>query len=227
MVKIEGKLCVLNIFSVLTQWTRRVCCNEDTGGVGEGFICVFAWQSFEQLDQYYKAKANDSEKCKVDLRRGGGSFATHVCKMSHRSKPVFKRRPKGFFGVQRQAMVTFCSSTADKASKAAHERPVPVETASSKKLAISSSMSGPSDQYTTALTTTGEPCESYDYVGKLKGNRIVDCEDVIQALDNIGLCNDCKSPLTLSEDLVTRRGLVSKLAICLHQYCMQQGGFDF
>ena len=122
--------------------------------------------------------------------------------MLHRCKPVFKHRPKKFFGIQKQALV----SAGTYEIEATDETPVPtaVETASSKKLAISSSMSAPPDQ----------PSESSDYMYKLKGNRIVDCENLEQAIGSIGLCNDCKSPLALSEDLATRRELVSKLAIC-------------
>ena len=48
----------------------------------------------------------------------------------------------------------------------------------------------------------------------MKGYRLVSCERFSQAVSKIGLCSVCRSPLTLREDLVSRRALVSKLMIC-------------
>ena len=145
--------------------------------------------------------------------------------MSTRSR-VFKRRPRAFYGVRKQELATPHSTEAEEASletdDAPVERPVPVETASSKKLAISPrypSTGGPSghdlrSKAQPSTSSAGEPSESHHYVGKLKGNRLVDCERFSQAVSEIGLCSTCKAPLTLREDFVSRRGLVSKLAIC-------------
>ena len=102
------------------------------------------------------------------------------------SRRVFKKRPKGFFGVPRHAI----------------ERPIPLETASSKKLALS-------PEYASTRPpqpSTSSPGESYHYVGQMKGYRLVSCERFSQAVSKIGLCSVCRSPLTLREDLVSRRG---------------------
>lgn len=48
----------------------------------------------------------------------------------------------------------------------------------------------------------------------MKGYRLVDCERFSRAVSEIGVCSVCASPLTVREDLSTRRGLVSKLSIC-------------
>ena len=51
-----------------------------------------------------------------------------------------------------------------------------------------------------------------EYVGK--GYHLVNCENLSQSVSKVGVCNACGSTFILREDLVTRRGLVSKLVIC-------------
>ena len=100
-------------------------------------------------------------------------------------------------------------------STAQVERPIPVETASGKKLAICPSSSESSSRSSHPSTSSAcEFSESYDYVGELHGYRLVNCERLFQAVSEIGVCSDCGSSLTLRENLVSRRGLVSKLMIC-------------
>ena len=97
------------------------------------------------------------------------------------------------------------------------EMPIPLETASSKKLAISpacpstSEPSGGSTRRSARLhTIAGEPNGS----GEMKGYCLVSCESLSQAVSKVGVCSERFSPLTIRKDLSTRRGLVSKLSIC-------------
>ena len=154
---------------------------------------------------------------------------------------VFKKRPRGFNGTPRQFMPSSSSpgpssisadtdeaTTGESVAEVHVERPIPVETASSKKLAISLSVcpsSPPSRDLRNAsqpsTSSAGEP--SVVYEEKLKGYRLVNCERFSQAVSQIGLCSVCKSPLTLKEDLVSRRGLVSKLMIsCTNTACKNE-----
>ena len=142
--------------------------------------------------------------------------------------PVFKKRPKGFKGTPRQHMPpagsSSSSSRADEATSEARpvaeapvERPVPIETASSKKLAMS--LPCPSSgrllrDRTASQPSTSNAGEPEEDPRELKGYRLISCEGFSQAVSEIGLCSACHSPLTLKEDLTSRRGLVSKLTIC-------------
>ena len=144
---------------------------------------------------------------------------------------VFKRRPKVFYGTQQHMLSPDGSSSrsSNDQAEAVRKKPVAVETASGKKLAISStytSSSEPSGRLRSAsnpCTSTGEPGESYDYVGRLKGYRLVGCDKLSQAVSEVGVCSVCGSPLMLGEDLVTRRGMVSKLVIgCTNSACNKE-----
>ena len=85
------------------------------------------------------------------------------------------------------------STNVEDQAEAVHEKPVAVETASGKKLAISStyaSSSEPSGRLRSASNpcmSTGEPGESYDYVGRLKGYRLVGCDKLSQAVSEVGV----------------------------------------
>ena len=116
------------------------------------------------------------------------------------------------------------SQTGVEAVEAPEETPAPLETAISKKLAISrsfSSTSQPSPGHTSHSpfvgTTAGEHESSDDeqgICGEMKGYRLVDCGRFSQAVGEIGVCSVCASPLTAREDLTGQRGLLSKLSIC-------------
>ena len=109
---------------------------------------------------------------------------------------VFKRRPKVFYGTQRYMLSPAGSSSrsskVEDQAEAVRERPVAVETASGKKLAISptfassSELSGSRRSASTPRTSTGEPGESYEYVERLKGYRLVGCDRLSQAVNEIG-----------------------------------------
>ena len=96
----------------------------------------------------------------------------------------------------------------------------PVETASTKKFAISPrcpSFSGPCGHLRSishpSSSIAGES-DSPEYEFEMKGYRLVNCERFSQAVNKIGVCCVCLFPLTVKEDLFSRRGLVSKLLIC-------------
>lgn len=138
---------------------------------------------------------------------------------------AFGKRPKGFHGTPKHLVnpvrSTPHSTEVEAPAEAPVERPTPVETASGKKLATSSrcaSMSEPSIEGLRSshpsTSSANEASESNDYVGELKGYRLVSCERLSEAVTEIGVCSGCGSPLTFREDLVSRRGLVSKLMIC-------------
>ena len=67
-------------------------------------------------------------------------------------------------------------------------------------------MCSPVQGHAMACPCTGEPSESHNYV--LKGYRLVDCTKLSQVVSEIGACVACGYPLTLRENLVTRRELV-------------------
>ena len=91
-----------------------------------------------------------------------------------------------------------------------------METASSKKLAFTSKCSSRNLRLSQPRTSSdSESSEAYlDYKGKMKGYRLVDCKNLLDAIMKISVCNGCGAPLTVRESLVSRRGLVSKLMIC-------------
>ena len=90
--------------------------------------------------------------------------------------------------------------------------PVPLETATGKKLALSR----PS-------TSTGESSHgacSSDSLCELKGLRLIELESLLASLSRRASCNVCNSPLTVKEDLVLRRGICTKLSFsCTNFYC--------
>lgn len=109
---------------------------------------------------------------------------------------LFKKRKCVFTGIRPWERP---SSSLEAPAEALVERPVPLETASSKKLAITSrcqSSAGPSRSQASPSTcelcsSTGMPeeLESEDdcqYVGHLKGYRLLDCEDMIQVASGLG-----------------------------------------
>ena len=110
------------------------------------------------------------------------------------SRSVFKKRPRRFFGTPawKEARVS-PSSSSTPAGDSPAERPLPIPTASSKKLALSGN-----------LPSTSRDCdsvsdsESYKYVGELCGIRLIDCEEYMKNLKARG---KCPSPLTLWENL--------------------------
>ena len=149
---------------------------------------------------------------------------------------MFKKRPRAFFGTRRQdlparesgsddellqipdhsAQVAEAEPTEEAAGVEATaeaetqaEVPVPVTCASGKKIALSpyASLEGPSQAHSS-------PSSEYEYVGKMEGYRLVSCGSLLEAVSKSGVCSVCRSPLTVKEDLVTRRGLVSKIVIC-------------
>ena len=90
--------------------------------------------------------------------------------------------------------------------------PVPLETATGKKLALSR----PS-------TSTGESSHgacSSDSLCEMKGLRLIDLESLLASVSRRASCNVCNSPLTVKEDLVSRRGICTKLSLsCTNLYC--------
>ena len=146
---------------------------------------------------------------------------------------VFKRRPKVFYGTQwhrlRPASSSSHSSNVVMQAEAVREILIAVETASGKKLAIlptcpsSVEPSGGLQRVSIPCTSSGEMGELCEYVGRLKGYRLVGCERLSQAVSEVGVCSASGSPLKLKEDLVTRRGLVSKLVIgCTSSVCNKE-----
>ena len=145
-------------------------------------------------------------------------------------KRTFKKRPKGFYGTQRQFITTEEpsshtpgdgeASTGVQASTSV-ERPAPLETASGKKLAISPG-AGTTRAFPRDLESLTDEEESYEYVGKLKGYRLVKIENLASSVSEIGVCSKCSTPLTLKEDLSIRRGLIAKLLVtCSNSECEQ------
>ena len=59
-----------------------------------------------------------------------------------------------------------------------------------------------------STSASGKP-NAKKSVGRLEGYRLIHCETLSRA----GICTGCRAPLTLKDDMVTRRGLVSKLPI--------------
>ena len=134
--------------------------------------------------------------------------------------PLFKRR-SGFFGTRLQEMTT--PGPSPSSAEVPVERPVPVVTASSKKLAIvprCPSVGGPAGNLRSSCLSMPSAGESSSSVGELRGYRLIKCEEYIQSLSETGKCPTCRSPLTLREELATRRGLVSKLMTsCTNTAC--------
>ena len=145
------------------------------------------------------------------------------------SKPVFRKRPKRFDGTpawKKSSPVSLPDSSEPPTgnSTSTVERPIPVQlSASSKKLAISGNRPGPStstDPDSEVESEVESDSESYEYVGKLQGYRLFDCEEYMESLKAHGLCPRCESSLTLSECLIARRGLVSQLkTVCSNSNC--------
>ena len=74
-------------------------------------------------------------------------------------------------------------------------------------------MAGPSLR-SSLHPSTSSAGELDQYVGEMKGYRLVSCDRLSGAVSEIAVCSLCTSPLTVEENLVVRRGLVSKLTIC-------------
>ena len=142
------------------------------------------------------------------------------------------KRPSFFFGIPRQFIDPAESPAASAVDEAAPLAQVPdellnpVETACTKKLAISPrcpSFSGPCGHLISishpSYGRAGES-DSPEYEFEMKGYRLVNCERFSQAVNKIGVCCVCLFPLTVKEDLVSRRGLVTKLLIsCSNTAC--------
>lgn len=80
------------------------------------------------------------------------------------SRSVFKNRPKVFSDTPAWKKAQ-SSTPAEDATPTPAEMPIPLPTASHKKLAISGN-----------LPSTSKSCEPYEYTGKLRGIRLIDCE---------------------------------------------------
>lgn len=149
--------------------------------------------------------------------------------------PLFKSRKRVFTGVRPWEML---SRSPGVEAEAPVERPVPLETASSKKLAISlrspsfatrvlrsqaapSTSSADEPSISSGMFEDPESEEDYRYVGNLQGYRLLDCEDLIQAASGLG-CLSCGASVKLVEDLSVRRGLTSKLFYqCTNTVCKE------
>ena len=98
------------------------------------------------------------------------------------------------------------------------ERPHPVETSFSKKFsshseALGNLISSSSD------AGFGVPSETAG-----KGFRLLSLETLSKVLCEIGRCSECGFPLTLVEDLASRKGLASTLKIsCTNTACRREG----
>lgn len=139
---------------------------------------------------------------------------------------VFKKRPKRFFGTRRQDLQR--KSHPPHSSEV--KRPIPVKcSASSKKLALSPQY--PLSVAGTSLRSSLQPStsstgESLDYVVEMTGYRLVSCERLSGAVSEIAVCSLCASPLTFEENLLVRRGLVSKLMICCTNTACKKAAVD-
>ena len=51
-------------------------------------------------------------------------------------------------------------------------------------------------------------------MGEMTGYRLISCEVLAKAISDVGKCTACDSPLTVREDLASRRGLMSRMTIC-------------
>ena len=86
------------------------------------------------------------------------------------------------------------------------ERPSPLNTSSSKKMAISK----------TPVRPAGESSSQVP----LQGYRLINCQEYMQELSEHSECPSCHSRLTLEESLSGRRGLVSKMkTVCANKDC--------
>ena len=138
----------------------------------------------------------------------------HLCHTAHASNPsqiysylmprqkTFNRSSKGFKGIPRQQLVAFTQET--DVVESAEEHPVPLVTASHKKMAISATQSFhkhfPGALKLPSTTDDSEP-EEYEFVGEREGYRIVNLQCLSQAVCKAGVCSDCGSSLTLQENL--------------------------
>ena len=140
-----------------------------------------------------------------------------------------KKRRRGFLGTQKQFVTSSPQSPevldALEQEESVVERPVPLETAKSKKLAISLSFGGPSQAvastsqataagYADSSSSSDSDDELLEDSKLMKGYRAVDCESLGKAVSEVGVCVSCQSPLVVLEDFGQRRGLVSTLKIC-------------
>ena len=187
----------------------------------ETAICMVSWE----LLPAHCYHSNCVTRQEVDNGPSPPLFA-----MPRNPGRVFKRRPKVFYGTQRHKLRPASSSSNSSnvvmQAEALREMPIAVETASGKKLVVSPTCpssiepSGGLQSASIPCTSSGETGELCEYVGRLKGYRLVGCEKLSQVVSEVGACSACGAPLALREDLVTRRGLVSKLVIgCTSSVC--------
>ena len=104
--------------------------------------------------------------------------------------------------------------------------PVRVQTASSKKLALSPSSllatPGTSSDSRDALSvaTPLTDCDPVTAKAEMSGYHLVRCQTLASAIREVGKCRTCESPLTVGEELGCRRGLVSRLSLqCSNPDC--------
>ena len=124
-----------------------------------------------------------------------------------------KKRPKHFYGppnlLGSKPKPLPSSLENEKADEPPEERPIPLETAKAKKMAIShaSQPSTSTANVESSSESDSEPVESV----KMKGYRTVSSETLGKVVSEACVCSVCTSPLVVMEDLAQRRGLVSTL----------------
>ena len=100
-------------------------------------------------------------------------------------KHVFKKRPRGFSGARslgspamEKRLTPQSAEASEERSEVTVDRPIPLMTASSKKLAFSSACSSSDTSMVlrnATLAKTGEP-DYLEYVGNMEGHCLVSCE---------------------------------------------------
>jgi len=145
--------------------------------------------------------------------------------------PKFKTKkcPRRFLGTPKQLVRSSPQSPeyvdAGEQEENLEERPVPLETVKSKKLAISRSFQVPGGPSQAGASTSqasksdyssseSDSDESLKESKRMKGYRPLNCESLGRAVSEVGQCVRCQSPLVVLEDFSQRRGLVSTLKIC-------------
>ena len=140
----------------------------------------------------------------------------------------FNQRQKKFCRTLSSAMrppgSTPHSSVVEAQAEAPVERHISVETATYKRFSISAccpSTGEPSGE--SSASQDNAASDKPSPLGRLEGYHLVNCEWLSQGVSEIGLCSACKAPVTLMEDMITRRGLVSMLKIsCTNTACKKR-----
>ena len=136
-----------------------------------------------------------------------------------------KKRPKRFCGTPNllgsKPRSLSSSPGIEEGEETPEERPIPLETAKAKKMAISYATHPSQPSISTAAGDSGTESESESESDselqesmKMKGYRVVHCETLGKVVSKACVCSVCTSPLVVVEDFAQRRGLVSTLKIC-------------